>query len=53
MNAAPIKNPSVATKYAGSAETSSALSIAGCKSDQKLAAIITPEANPSIRFIAV
>ena len=31
----------------------SALSIAGCKSDQKLAAIITPEAKPSIKFIVL
>jgi hypothetical protein len=31
----------------------SARSIAGCKSDQKLAAIITPEAKPSIIFIVL
>jgi hypothetical protein len=36
------------TKYAGVFNMDSARSIAGCNNDQKLAAIITPDAKPSI-----
>ena len=39
-------------KYAGVLKMLSARSIAGSKSDQKHAAIITPEAKPSITFIS-
>ena len=50
MNNAPQRNPSVATKNAGILPAASARSMAGCKSDQKLAAIITPAAKPSIKL---
>ena len=46
-NIAPPKNPIAATNHAGNDEFS-AISIAGANKDQKLAAIITPAANPSI-----
>ena len=52
MNSAPSRKPVVATTYAGKVEAVSARSIAGCNRDQKLAAIITPEAKPSMRFRA-
>ena len=48
INVAPNKKPNDTTKYAGVFNMDSARSIAGCNSDQKLAAIITPDANPSI-----
>ena len=53
MNSAPNRNPTVATKYAGRPEAASARSMAGWSSDQKLAAIMTPDAKPSIPFSAV
>ena len=50
MKIAPTKKPIVATTYAGKSDCSFACSIAGCNRDQKLAAIITPEAKPNIIF---
>ena len=53
MNTAPERKPRATTNQAGSASVFSARSMAGCKSDQKLAAIITPEAKPSKKFIVL
>ena len=50
INTAPHKKPPVATRKAGVPSMLSALSMAGCSNDQKLAATMTPAANPSIRF---
>jgi hypothetical protein len=50
IKAAPLINPAGATNQAGADKNSSARSIAGCNKDQKLAAIITPAANPNIVF---
>ena len=49
-NSAPVRNPMVATNHAGSPGSCSALAMAGSKSDQKLAAIMTPAEKPSMRF---
>ena len=51
-NSAPVRNPTVATSQAGRPGIRSARAMAGSSSDQKLAAIITPAENPSIRFRA-
>ncbi len=48
-NAPPLKKPTKAGTH-GVVLLSSAISIAGFSSDQKLAAIITPAANPNIEF---
>ena len=50
IKTAPLKNPAVATAYAGVSSVCSARSIAGWSKDQKLAAIMTPAEKPSIRF---
>ena len=42
--------PQVTTSHDGAERQVSARLMAGCKSDQKLAAIITPAANPSMEF---
>ncbi len=44
----PARKPISGGSHIGSGETSSAISMAGASSDQKLAAIITPAAKPSI-----
>ena len=50
-NAAPSKKPAVTTSHAGSPPSASACRMAGCKRDQKLAAIITPAAKPRAAFM--
>ena len=52
-NSAPSRNPDTATSHAGVFPAASARWMAGCNSDQKLAAIITPEEKPNIRFSAL
>ncbi len=52
IKTAPHKKPDVATRKAGAPPRASALSMAGCSSDQKLAATMTPAEKPSIRFSA-
>lgn len=52
-NSAPSRNPDTATSQAGVFPAASARWMAGCNNDQKLAAIITPEENPNIRFSAL
>ena len=46
IKTAPHKKPMVTTSQAGALSVTSALSIAGCKSDQNDAAIITPAEKP-------
>ena len=48
---APDRKPRVTTSQGGRPPIFSAQTMAGCSNDQKLAAIITPEAKPSMRFI--